>query len=37
MSCDKCNIFCHIIKKRMSQSLRIATTRDGELVSPEGT
>ena len=31
------NISCHISEPRMSQSLAIAATTDGELVSPEGT
>ena len=34
---DKWNIACHISKQRMSQSLAITATANGELVSPEGT
>ena len=36
-STEKWNISCRISKQRTSQSLEIAATSDGELVSPEGT
>ena len=34
---EKWNISCHISKQRMSKSIAVADTKDGELVNPEGT